>query len=168
MSDSVPSDPLSPVLSWYPLFSASKITSLPREIPGIWIGNGLEASGIEPMSETSPDHLEQLVAEQGACELVLLEPEELPGTLARWGVARTDPKAQGAYLQGFTAYAALTVPSAMQQVWDDVGEDLHADECAFAVSMWLHPVSTCWPVPTDAWHAHCLVLGNVWHAASHD
>jgi hypothetical protein len=41
MSDTIPSDPLSPVLAWFPLLSVTKITRLPRDIPGIWIGNGL-------------------------------------------------------------------------------------------------------------------------------
>jgi hypothetical protein len=48
----------------------------------------------------------------------------------------------------------------VQQMWDAGGEDLDASECRFAVSMWAHPVSTCWPVRSDAWHAHCIVLGR--------
>jgi hypothetical protein len=161
-SRGAPADPLGPVHAFAPVYSAAPVTSLPRELPGVWIGHGLEAAGIEPMSETSPDHLEQLVGEQGAYEIVLLEPEELPGTLARWGVTRTDPRAQRAYLEGLTAHAALYVPSVVQQIWDQDGEDLTAAEGRFVVSMWAHPVSTCWPVPADAWHAHCLVLGRFW------
>jgi hypothetical protein len=41
------------------------------------------------MNETSPDELERLVSEQGAYDVVLLELDELPATLARWGVNRT-------------------------------------------------------------------------------
>jgi hypothetical protein len=167
MGRTAPPDPLSPVHAFAPVYSATTVTSPPRELPGIWTGNGLEASGIDPMSETNPDHLERLLAEQGGYEVILLEPDELPGTLARWRVIRTQAKARSVYLEALAAYAALTVPAVVQQLWDQDSEDLTAAKCRFAVSMWAHPVSTCWPVRTDAWHAHCIVLGRFWREGSH-
>jgi hypothetical protein len=168
MSDTAPADPLAPVLTWFPLLSAAAITNLPRELPGIWVGSGLELAGIEPMSETRPEHLERLVAAQTAYEVILLEPPELAGTLDRQGTSRTAPRGRQAYLEALTVHAIVCVPHAVQEVWDADREGLRASECRFAVSMWAHPVSTCWPVPGDAWHAHCVVLGHFWTPDVHD
>ncbi len=83
-----PPDPLSPVHAFAPVWSAAPVTSLPRELPCVWIGNGLEAAGIEPMSETSADHLEQLLAEHGGYEVIMLEPEKVTRHTCQMGVVR--------------------------------------------------------------------------------
>jgi hypothetical protein len=127
-------------------------------MPGLWIGEGCRLAGVGAGTSVDPASLERLISASGeAFDVVLPEPADNLEVLDRYGVDRWHP----VWYESVMIYADMALTPAMTDVWESYGIDLDISHARFAVAAYPHPVAECWPIQTDAWHLHLVVLGMI-------
>jgi hypothetical protein len=151
-----PDDPLAPVLT-RTVTSARPVTSMAVSVPAFWLGNGCALAGVRSGALIADNAvLESMIDEAGGFDITMAERIELLRWLAIYGPARDEN-----WLVRFMAYLTEALPVALEEAL--AHEGVRIRDPRFVAGVYVHPVSDCWPVDADVFHAHCLVSGKLWH-----
>jgi hypothetical protein len=152
----VPSDPLARVLT-RTLSPASPEAAIPQDVTGFWLGPACDRAGVRAGTAVDNGTLEDMITEHSGFDIVLAEPIELLRWLAIYG-----PERDAKWLAKFGQHVAADLPDALAEVLRQHG--MPSGDVSFAAAVFVHPVSDCWPVDADVFHAHCIVPGQVWYS----
>jgi hypothetical protein len=151
-----PDDPLAPVLSR--ICSTSRPVTESWWMPGLWAGNGRDLAGMDTDSPVDADVLERMLTEAGGGFDIVMA--ELPAMIKATAI-RSGERDEIWYAE-FMRYAVGMLPVALAEIWEHQQIDLDLGHARYVAAIFPHPVSCCWDVSADVYHAHALVVGNIW------
>ena len=152
----VPGDPSAAILTRM-VSSSAPITSA-WWMPGAWVGNGLYLEGLQVGDVVDEDRLEALVTGSGgAFDVVIVEPIELIRQLLVTGRDRDE-----LWFATMLEAAGRVLPTVLPELLAGEGEPPSLEHAKLVGAVFMHPISCCWPVEGDRYHAHCIFPGRIY------